>query len=251
MARSPYASDIKVEYDGGSVDIIRSYSFLLKEFKMSKRFPDYLGNAVQRVADRRFNAYMTANAEEHKHMFEWGTKGTTQASRLWITQYAKGLISYAYLPSRKLVPAKLPHTKYRHVFENKAKVMEEAPVVIIEPKKAKYLRWRGGVDGEEVRSYNGIIVEVAGAKFKNKFQNTFLIFWATGAGGTMAEMKHAIESSPTFQFEYKKNQIIGLKRRIKGQQKKANATNDAKTKAMAQQRVKELERAVTRLGGTL
>lgn len=240
---------VHLSYEVGAADIVSSYSYLLRELNMSK-FTQYLGHAVHRVADRRFNVYMTENREQHKHMFEWGTKGATPGSRLWKTIYIpqSKTLTYEFLPSRRLVPAADEHTKYRHKFREKAAAMEEAPVVTIAPRDSEYLRWREG--GEEVIAHKPITRKVAGGVFEGKFMATFLLFWAAGGGGTVDEMAHAIRSSPQFQFEYKRAQLQGLKRRITNQRTKAR-TGSAKAKSMAAQRIKELEVEVIKLGSKL
>lgn len=246
--KNPYSSNITIEYDAGMVDMIKSHRYLIKEFNLSK-FPKYLETAVYEVADRRFDAYMFANREEYKHVFEWGAKSTVPGDKLWVTLKVGDLYTYEFLPSRKVVPAKLPHTKYFHIFREKAAVMEEAPTVLIEPQRSKYLRWRGP-DGEEVRNYEGIIMQVAGGKYKNKFRTAFLLFWASGGGGTMEEFAREIRNSSEFRNIYNKNQIAGLKRRITNKQNKT-ANGDAQARAMAAQKIKEWEGMIIGLGGKL
>lgn len=245
MARVP----ITLSYETGAADIVKSHSYLLKELRMSN-FTQYLGESVQRIGDRKFNAYMTTNAEKYKHMFEWGTKGGTPASRLWKTVYSSktGLLTFTYRQSVKQVPGTDEHTKYFHVFREKAAAMEEAPTVTIAPDQSKFLRWKE--KGVEFRSTKPIKMEVAGGVYKGKFNAAFLAFWVDGAGGTMTGVAHAIRSSPKFQLQYKRNKIIGLKRRITNQQGKA-AGGDAKARLMAAERIKEYEREIRKLGGTL
>lgn len=247
-AQRPY--NIQLSYDTGAADMVGAYKDLVREFGLSK-FPHYLGDAVHRISDRRFNTEMTAAHDEMKHMFEWGTKGATAGSRLWETFYVRssGFIGYTYLPSKRLVPAADEFTKFRHKFINKAAAMEEAPVVTIAPVDAKFLRWREK-DNTEGRSFKPIQRQIAGGEYQGKFQAFFLTFWATGGAGTISDVAHAIKSSHKFRFEYKKNKIAGLKRRVTNEQKAARRGN-AKTKAMAQQRIKEIETEIIKLGGTL
>ena len=242
----PPQVDLK-SFDTGMADMVGAYKELVKEFGLSK-VPKYMSEAAHRIGDRRFNA-LIAGDETYKHMFEWGTKGGSPASRLWKTVYDHdtSIMTYIFLPSRKLVPKADEFTKFRHTFEAKAAVMEEAPVVDIKPQQAKFLRWRKGE--QEVRSM-GVRGPVAGAKYKGKFDSAFLLFWTTGGGGTTRELAHAMRSSGPLRTEYTKNKIAGLKRRITNQQKKADA-GDAKVKAMAKQRIKEIEMEVIKLGGKL
>lgn len=241
-------------FETGSADMVGAYKELVKEFGLSK-MPKYLGEAIHRVGDRRFNKMITSAGDEYKHMFEWGTKGGSPAARLWQTVYDPNtkVMTYIFLPSKRMVPKADEFTKFRHTFEAKAAVMEEAPVVEIAPKQAKFLRWRQkGEDGEqgaEVRSM-GVTQQVAGGVYEGKFDAAFLLFWASGGMGTTREIAHALRSSGPLRAEYTKNKIIGLKRRITNQQKKA-ATGDSKVKQMAAQRIKEIEMEVIKLGGTL
>lgn len=245
--QKPYK--IQLTYDTGAADMIGAYGDLVKEFRLSK-FPQYLGDSVHRISDRRFNIAAREARDEIKHMFEWNTVGATPGSRLWETFYvrATGFIGYTYMPSKRLVPAADEFTKYRHKFVNKAAAMEEAPTVTIAPDQSQYLRWRSG--GEEIRSYNEIEMPVAGGVYRGKFQAFFLAFWASGGAGTVGEVAHALRSSSKFRFEYKKNQIAGLKRKITSQQTAAKRGNRS-TKAMAVQRIKEIETEILKLGGTL
>lgn len=236
--KNPYASNIDIKYEGGAVDMVSTYSYLLKELKMSRKFPIYLRRAVKAKADLKFNAYMYANRKEYKHMFEWGAAENSESYRLWQTVENSGLITFIYLPSKKHVPDQDEFVKYRHIFREKARVMEEAPVVVIAPDRSKYLRWRSA--GEEVRSYKPILQEVAGAKYKNKFSTAFLLFWASGAGGSMQEMANDIATDPDFRFDYDNAQIQGLKRAHTMQSKKAQ-TGSPKVQAMAKQKMAEIE----------
>lgn len=241
-------------FDVGAADMVGAYRELVREFGLSK-MPKYLGEAIHRIGDKRFNKSIMAAGDEYKHMFEWGTKGGSPASRLWKTVYDSDtkIMTYVFLPSKRLVPKADEFTKFRHTFTAKAAVMEEAPEVDIKPQQAKFLRWReksgDGGQGKEVRSM-GVTQQVAGGVYEGKFDAAFLLFWATGGMGTTKEVAHALRSSGPLRTEYTKNKIIGLKRRITNQQKKA-ASGDAKIKAMAAQRIKEIELEVIKLGGTL
>lgn len=237
-------------FDTGSADMVGAYRELVKEFGLSK-MPQYLGEAIHRIGDRRFNNHIADAGDEFKHMFEWGTKGRSAPARLWKTVYEPQtkLMTYVFLPSRRLVPKTDEFVKFRHTFEAKAAVMEEAPIVEIAPRQAQFLRWRDKA-GTEIRSKEGITVQVAGGVFQGKFNAAFILFWASGGMGTTREVAHALRSSGPLRAEYRKNQIAGLKRRITNQQKKA-ATGDAKIKAMAKERIKEIEMEVIKLGGKL
>lgn len=241
-------------YEVGAADMVGAYRELVKEFGLS-RMPKYLGEAIHRIGDRRFNATIAAAGDEYKHMFEWGTKGGSQSSRLWKTVYDSDtkIMSYVFLPSKRLVPKADEFTKFRHTFVEKAALMETAPEVDIKPQQAQFLRWRekndDGSTGKEIRSL-GVTQQVAGGVFEGKFDAAFLVFWATGGMGTTKEVAHRLRSSGPLRTEYTRNKIIGLKRRITNQQKKASA-GDAKIKAMAAERIKEIELEVIKLGGTL
>ena len=242
MARNTrVTSDLTVQYESGFVDMVKTYRYMLDEVHQ-KKFTKTLQEAVYRVVDRRFTAYMIANREEYKHVFEWNSN-----KPLWVTEMVYDFAGYTFLPSRKLVPVTLPHTKYRHVFREKARVMEEAPSVVIAPVKSKYLRWRGA-NGEEVKSYKAIQVDkVAGGKYENAFQNAFLLFWATGGDATAAELAHAVSSSPKFRMQVRDNKINGLKRAMTMQKKKYER-GDAKAKALASERMAEITQEAKKYG---
>lgn len=245
MARNPYGSNIEIRYESGMVDMVKSYRFLLKEFDRS-RFPKYLEDAVYKMADEKFDEYMLANKKEYKHVFEWGATTTLPGQKLWQTFKANGLYTYKFLESREIVPIELPNTKYTHVFREKAAVMEAAPTVLIEPVESKYLRWRGK-SGGEVKSYEGVVMQVAGGTYQNKFQNAFIMFWATGAGGTMADVTQALRTDPDFAFQYNQSALQGMKRSITMSQNKmvrADASGDIKAAALAREKIKNMERKI-------
>lgn len=242
MARNTrVTSDITVQYESGFVDMVQTYRYMLDDLHQ-KRFTKTLQNSLFSVVDRRFTAYMVANRDDYKHVFEWNSN-----KPLWIVEMAYDFAGYTFLPSTKLVPAKLPHTKYRHVFREKAQVMEDAPAVVIAPVKAKYLRWRGA-EGEEVKSYKAIEVDaVAGGKYKNAFDTAFLLYWATGGDATAAELAHAVSSSPKFRMQVKQNKINGLKRAMTMQKKKSN-TGSGKARALAKERMEEIIKEARQYG---
>ena len=242
MARSSrVTSDLQVSYESGFVDMVKTYRYMLDDVDQ-KNFTKTLQRAVFRVVDRRFTAYMVANREQYKHVFEWNSNRP-----LWKVEMIYDFAGYTFLPSTKNVPAKLPHTKYRHVFREKARVMEEAPAVTIAPVQAKYLRWRGS-QGQEVRSYKAIEVDqVAGGKYKNAFETAFLLYWATAGDATAAQIAHAVSSSPKYRFEVKTNKINGLKRAMT-MAKKRSVSNDAQARAIAKTRMAEITEEARKLG---
>lgn len=129
---------------------------------------DLIENAHHEVA-QEFDREITATAlasGAFKHMFEWGTLGinrgrssrrpnpVSEAARLW-THNLTGIgkdrgISFAFKPSVATVPRptvkktkisfeKLSLLNTKHVFWNKAAIMESGKVVTISPKNGKFL----------------------------------------------------------------------------------------------------------------
>lgn len=252
---------INVEYESGFIDMVQTYSFLLDELNRSN-WTQYLENSVFQVADRRFNAYMLANKEKYKHMFEWGAATANVGDRLWQTVNLNGYVLFDFVESKKKVPVSLPFTKYRHVFREKAELFEQGASVAVEPVQSKYLRWRGGSAGgdhggkavvlpdgtTEIRHPGPIYVEeLGGGKYKNSFENAFLMHWASGGGGTIQEFTKEIANDPAYEFQVKKHKIAGLKRSRTMLKKKAQRGSN-RSRQLAKERRLEIEKELMQLG---
>jgi len=84
------------------------------------------------------------------HVYEWKRSGNKTARLFKLNKISEdGLsfrINYEFLPSRSMVPA--PSGRRRHMFVNKASVMEEGKPLVIRPKNAERLVFE--IDGETI-----------------------------------------------------------------------------------------------------
>lgn len=112
-------------------------------------------NSVKRKFLPYMNAYSQANRRGMHHMYEWGKVGNSTARLfdLKIPNSSRGKANFTmrltYRPSRSLVPLSEaqatpnPNTgavvEKRHIFYNKAMVMESGITVTVRPQKAKFM----------------------------------------------------------------------------------------------------------------
>ena len=106
------------------------------------------------------------------HVYEWKKNGSKTGRLFKLNKISEeGLsfkIDYEFLPSRSMVPSS--NKKRRHMFINKASVMEEGKPLVIRPKNAERLVFE--VDGETVFMPKGQSVTVkrpGGAASTNQF----------------------------------------------------------------------------------
>jgi hypothetical protein len=106
------------------------------------------------------------------HVYEWKKTGNKTARLFKLNKIAQdGLsfkIDYEFLPSRSMVPASA--NKRRHMFINKASVMEAGNPLVIRPKNAQRLVFE--IDGETVFMPKGASVTVkrpGGSAARNQF----------------------------------------------------------------------------------
>ena len=126
--------------------------------------------------EKDFGEYIDAQARikpvSLHHMYEWKEVGNKNARLFKLNKISQnGLsfkIDFEYLPSKSLVPDNFG--KARHVFKNKAAVMEAGMPLIIRPKAAERLAFE--VRGSTVFMPKGASVTVrnpGGAKARNQF----------------------------------------------------------------------------------
>lgn len=162
--------------------------------------------AAYGVMDKDFNRFMAASAAGRgshlTHMFDWGMIGSP-SGRLWKTKMIGGggtrEVVFSYLPSKKKVPLdKEAGTKRRHVFTHKARVFENASIVRISRKQAKYLAFvnrskgAGHMEGPgkvfQYRDRTGnafgptfsqktSVIKAGNGQFEHKFTTAFVGFW--------------------------------------------------------------------------
>jgi hypothetical protein len=106
------------------------------------------------------------------HVYEWKKAGNKTARLFRLNKTSQvGLsfgVNYQFLPSKSMVPAATG--KRRHMFINKASVMEKGEPLVIRPKNAERLVFQ--VDGETVFMPKGASVTVkrpGGSAARNQF----------------------------------------------------------------------------------
>lgn len=131
-----------------------------------------------------FGLYMDAKArtqpKQHHHLYEWKKVGNRNQRLFDLRQIkSEGLgfkIGYEFNQSKSLVPTK--KGKHRHVFANKAMVMEEGNPVVIRPRNSERLVF--DVNGYTVFMPKGKSVTVnkpGGAGTKNSFTVSYNYFF--------------------------------------------------------------------------
>lgn len=126
--------------------------------------------------DTDFGNYIDALARSKPkslhHVYEWKKTGNKSARLFRLDKVSEdGLsfkIDYTFLPSKSMVPS--VHGKRRHVFVNKASIMEEGNPLVIRPKNAERLVF--DYDGETVFMPKGKSVTVrrpGGSAARNQF----------------------------------------------------------------------------------
>ena len=106
------------------------------------------------------------------HVYEWKKAGNKTARLFKLNKISEeGLsfrVNYEFMPSRSMVPA--PTGRRRHMFANKALIMEEGKPLVIKPKNAERLVFE--VDGETVFMPKGKSITVrrpGGSASTNQF----------------------------------------------------------------------------------
>jgi len=106
------------------------------------------------------------------HVYEWKKAGNKTARLFKLNKISEeGLsfrVNYEFMPSRSMVPA--PTGRRRHMFANKASIMEEGKPLVIKPKNAERLVFE--VDGETVFMPKGKSITVrrpGGSASTNQF----------------------------------------------------------------------------------
>ena len=136
--------------------------------------------------EKDFGAYIDAKARtsprSYHHVYEWGKVGSKEARLFKLNKISEGIMSfninYDFLPSQSLVPTQ--KGKHRHVFANKATIMEQGKPVVISPRSAERLVF--DVNGYTVFMPKGASVTVTkpgGAATKNSFISSYKHFFTS------------------------------------------------------------------------
>lgn len=127
---------------------------VISKLTTNKKFQHAFTSIMFDQIDKDFGAYIDALARTRPkslhHVYEWKRTGSKSARLFKLNKISEqGLsfrINYEFMPSRSMVPSS--NSKRRHVFVNKADIMEKGQPLVIRPKSASRL----------VFEYNGEVV---------------------------------------------------------------------------------------------
>jgi len=138
---------------------------VISRLTTNKQFQSKFSSVIFAQIDKDFGEYIDALARSKPkslhHVYEWRKVGSKTARLFDLNLLSQeGLsfkIGYKFKPSKSLVPAS-NQSKRRHVFANKAQIMESGTPLVISPRSAQRLVFE--VDGETVFMPKGKSVTV-------------------------------------------------------------------------------------------
>jgi hypothetical protein len=150
---------------------------VISRLTTNKQFQSKFSELIFNQIDKDFGQYIDSLARTRPkslhHVYEWGKTGNKSARLFDLNLGSQdGLsfkISYSFKPSVSFVPASSKFTR-RHVFTNKASIMEEGRSLVISPKHSERLVFEA--DGETVFMPIGKSVTVkrpGGTAARNQF----------------------------------------------------------------------------------
>lgn len=158
---------------------------VISKLTTSKQFKSAFTTLMFNQIDKDFGNYIDALARSKPkslhHVYEWKKTGNKTARLFKLNKISEnGLsfrINYEFLPSRSIVPSS--NSRRRHVFINKASIMEEGKPLVIRPKNAQRLVFE--FNGETVFMPKGAPVTVrrpGGSAARNQFSLAHSRFFA-------------------------------------------------------------------------
>ena len=149
---------------------------VISKLTKNKQFQNAFTTIIFEQIDTDFGNYIDALARSKPkslhHVYEWKKAGNKTARLFKINKISEqGLsfkVNYEFLQSRSMVPSS--NSRRRHMFANKAAVMEKGNPLVIRPKNANRLVFE--VDGETVFMPKGASVTVkrpGGSAATNQF----------------------------------------------------------------------------------
>lgn len=149
---------------------------VISKLTTNKKFQQAFTKIIFDQIDTDFGNYIDALSRSKPkslhHVYEWKKTGNKNARLFKLNKISEdGLsfrINYDFLPSRSLVPAS--NSRRRHMFVDKASIMEKGNPLVIRPKNADRLVFE--VDGETVFMPKGAAVTVrrpGGSAATNQF----------------------------------------------------------------------------------
>ena len=149
---------------------------VMSKLTTNKNFQNKFSSVIFKQIQDDFGAYIDAKARTEPkslhHVYEWKKTGSKNGRLFELKKLSQdGLsfrVGYEFKLSKSLVPT--GKGKHRHVFANKASVMESGMPVIIRPRSAERLVFE--VNGSTIFMPKGASVSVkrpGGTKVKNAF----------------------------------------------------------------------------------
>ncbi|QLF83309.1 hypothetical protein SEA_NICEHOUSE_65 [Rhodococcus phage NiceHouse] len=215
------------------------------------------------ISNKNFTKYMTtlairqaANGEPGiRHMFDYTGKYRGIGTRLWqtwLTGNGKNrVVGYTFLQSTKRVP-QVPELegklRRKHVFRNKAEMLEKAEEVTIARQKAKVLVYIPSIDEKRDRrkdrkNQKGNIVftkipsgpmPAGEGKHENNFYTVFLTWWASLGQENLDKAAELASVEFEKSFAFRSARVKSANNRLNTQRahlKNKDATPEAKRRA--------------------
>lgn len=151
-------------------------SHVVASLEANKGFQQQFSKIIFEQIDKDFGEYIDALARSRPktlhHMYEWKRVGQKSARLFTISQASQEALSFKISVDYKLSKSTVPGngSKRRHVFANKARIMEAGEPLVIRPRNAQRLVFKG--DEGLVFMPKGRSVTVkrpGGAKARNQF----------------------------------------------------------------------------------
>jgi len=138
---------------------------VISKLSTNKAFQSKFSSVIFTQIDNDFGEYIDALARTRPkslhHVYEWKKVGNKTARLFELNLLSQeGLsfkVGYQFRPSKSFVPSS-SHAKRRHVFANKAQIMESGIPLVISPKHAQRLVFE--IDGETIFMPKGKSVTV-------------------------------------------------------------------------------------------
>jgi hypothetical protein len=159
-------------------------SKVISKLTTNKEFQQKFRSVIFSQIEKDFGDYIDAQARINPstlhHVYEWKKTGNKTA-RLFTLDLKESMglsfrIGYSFKDSKAMVPTN--YGKSRHVFREKARVMEAGQTVVIRPRSAERLVFE--IDERVIRMPKGVAVTVkkpGGGKATNRFQIAYARFF--------------------------------------------------------------------------
>lgn len=142
-----------------------SYGFIEGIETGKRKLYEKLGPEIAELASQYVDVNARVTPELLHHIYEWGKIGSPK-SRLFDIDYKINNLGITFSTSLKQSSSIKDGSNVP--FYDKATIMEKGVSVTIVPKKANALRFE--VDGEEIYSKDGVVVDSPGGQTKGQFE---------------------------------------------------------------------------------